>query len=155
MLNSDTIVTEHWLSRLHDGLMRAGPKAMIAGPLSNAASYQSIPLVKDGGKWHVNPLPAGLDVDTLGREVSTQAASLCPESVPMAVLNGFCFMVKRELLETIGGFDEVHFPRGYGEEVDLSLRAYEAGYTSVVIPSVYVFHRKTSSFSMEIGRAHV
>lgn len=37
------------------------------------------------------------------------------------VLNGFCFMISRELIEVIGYLDEETFPRGYGEEVYLSL----------------------------------
>ena len=56
-------------------------------------------------------------------------------------------MFRRQLIKEIGGFDTVNFPAGYGEEVDFSLRIYKAGFKQVIIPSAYVYHKKTASFS--------
>ena len=61
LLNSDTIVTEHWLTKLYDALFNGDPKIQIVGPLSNAASFQSLPNLKDPvtGGWSINPYPLG------------------------------------------------------------------------------------------------
>ena len=61
LLNSDTIVTEHWLTKLYDALFNGDPKIQIVGPLSNAASFQSVPNLKDPvtGGWSINPYPLG------------------------------------------------------------------------------------------------
>ena len=58
-------------------------------------------------------------------------------------------MFKKSLVQSIGLFDKVHFPQGYGEEVDFSLRAYKAGFKAYVVPSVYLYHEKTASFTEE------
>jgi GT2 family glycosyltransferase len=146
LLNSDTIVTKDWLVNLHTGLLRSGPKAMIAGPLSNAATYQSVPDIRSGGMWSTNPLPAGLNIDILSTKIQESSHLLQVSEFPTRVLNGFCFMFKRELLNHIGHFDIANFPKGYGEEVDFSVRAYLAGFKSVVVPSSFVFHKFTGSF---------
>jgi GT2 family glycosyltransferase len=44
------------------------------------------------------------------------------------VLAGAFMMVKKEVLDKIGGFDEAFFM--YGEDVDLSYRILEAGYSN-------------------------
>jgi N-acetylglucosaminyl-diphospho-decaprenol L-rhamnosyltransferase len=51
---------------------------------------------------------------------------------------GAYFLIRRDLFEQLGGFDEAFFV--YYEEVDLSLRAREAGYASCVLTDVSAFH---------------
>ena len=151
LLNSDTIVTEDWLLNLYKGLMyNQNEKVKIVGPLSNAASFQSVPLTTDrkSGDWSTNPMPPGMNVDLLGWEVAriSKMPGIANETNLM-ILNGFCFMFKRDLINAIGNFDEVNFPSGYGEEVDFSIRAEKAGFEGRVITSSYVSHLKTSSFT--------
>ena len=45
---------------------------------------------------------------------------------------GFCIMVSRKLFDKIGIMDEIFSP-GYGEDIDLSLRAAKAGYKYVMV----------------------
>ena len=151
LLNSDTVVTEDWLLNLYKGLIyNKNEKVKIVGPLSNAASYQSVPLTTDriSGDWSTNPMPPGMNVDLLGWEVAriSNMPGIANETNLM-ILNGFCFMFKRDLIDAIGNFDEVNFPSGYGEEVDFSIRAEKAGFEGRVITSSYVSHLKTSSFT--------
>lgn len=47
--------------------------------------------------------------------------------------------------------DEDLFPFGFGEENDFALRAGQAGWKRVVVPSTYIFHHKTKSYTV---RAH-
>jgi glycosyltransferase involved in cell wall biosynthesis len=63
--------------------------------------------------------------------------------------NGFCLFIKREVFDQIGLFDEVLFPRGYGEENEFCMRAAEQGWMNVVSDKVFVSHEGSSSFGEE------
>jgi GT2 family glycosyltransferase len=54
------------------------------------------------------------------------------EVADVAVVDGLCFVMKRELLEKIGGLDESY---GYMHcyDLDLSLASIQAGYRNVVV----------------------
>ena len=67
----------------------------------------------------------------------------------VTLVNGFCFMMRRELIDTTGYMDEVNFPMGYGEEADYCIRALQAGYELAIADDVYVFHAKSKSFGQE------
>lgn len=143
LLNSDTIVTPGWLEGMFE-VVQAKPKAAMVGPLSNAASWQSVPSLHDvKGGWSSNPLPEGfspVDVARLVRELS-------PQQFPEAtLLNGFCTLMRRSVIEEVGYLDEAAFPMGYGEENDLCLRVRKAGYSLVLADHVYVYHVKSASF---------
>jgi GT2 family glycosyltransferase len=56
----------------------------------------------------------------------------------VASVSGVTFAVRREVWEQLGGFDENYF--AYGEDVDLSLRAWQAGLRVVVEPAAEVWH---------------
>lgn len=53
-------------------------------------------------------------------------------------LSGACMMLRREMVERIGGMDEGYFM--YIEDVDLCYRAHQAGYEVVYFPQVSVTH---------------
>ena len=144
LLNSDTQVTEGWL----DGLVAAaeGSDVGMAGPLSNTASWQSIPEYEKDGDWHPNPLPKGMDVDAYAQVLRRSSGRCYPE---MPFLNGFCLLLRRQMLDEIGLFDEDAFAMGYGEENDLALRARKAGWRLRLADDVYVHHAQSRSFSDE------
>lgn len=145
LLNSDTIVTPSWLDRLiacADSQQRIG----LVGPLSNTASWQSVPEVSLGDDWADNPLPLGMDVDDWGELIARRSARHYP---PMPLLNGFCLMIRRAVLDEIGLFDEEHFGAGYGEENDYCLRAREAGWRLALADDVFIYHAQSRSYSHE------
>ncbi len=57
---------------------------------------------------------------------------------PVDQVMGAFFLMRRDLFETLGGFDERFFV--YFEEVDLSYRACEAGWRSVFLAGAQAFH---------------
>lgn len=59
------------------------------------------------------------------------------------VLAGAFMMVKREVLEKAGGFDEIFFM--YGEDVDLSYRLQKAGYKNYYFAGSSIIHFKGES----------
>ncbi|OQA20633.1 MAG: Poly-beta-1,6-N-acetyl-D-glucosamine synthase [Chloroflexi bacterium ADurb.Bin360] len=148
LLNSDTIVTEGWLDRLV-ACAESHARFGIVGPLSNTASWQSIPEIEVDGDWAENPLPAGITVDDWGHWLSRYSGRFC---VRMPLLNGFCLCIKREVLQDIGYFDEENFGGGYGEEDDYILRARKAGWQPVLADDAYVFHAQSRSYSHERRR---
>jgi len=149
LLNSDTVVTADWLDRLL-ACATSDARIGIVGPLSNTASWQSVPRIADGGDWANNPLPEGLSVDEMGRLVAATSARLSPR---LPFLNGFCLLVRRELIAQIGYFDEETFGAGYGEENDYCLRAGQAGWQLAVADDAYIFHRQSRSYSDERRKA--
>ena len=144
LLNSDTIVTEGWLISMFETLI-SKKHLMIVGPLSNAATWQSLPMLDHTE----NTVPLGLGIDTIAKGIRHYAKRKNMSAVSITIINGFCFMFKREVLTHITGFDTKHFGPGYGEEVDFCLRTFKKGFDAQIVPNSYVFHTKTASFPSE------
>jgi GT2 family glycosyltransferase/glycosyltransferase involved in cell wall biosynthesis/predicted nucleic acid-binding Zn-ribbon protein len=145
LLNSDTVVTPDWLDRMI-ACGESDRRIGLVGPLSNAATWQSVPEIISNGEFAENKLPEGWTVADMGRLVTGYSARLYPR-IPF--LNGFCLMIKRQVIEQIGYFDEEVFGRGYGEENDYGLRALEAGWQLAVAEDSYVYHAQSRSYSHE------
>lgn len=143
LLNSDTIVTPQWIDRLHRAVTRED-NIGIAGPLSNTASWQSIPNLSENGDWASNPIPEGITINEYSQLLSKYSGCIHP-TVPL--LNGFCMMIRKDLIHKIGFFDEETFGQGYGEEDDFNLRAAKAGWKSIISDDTYVFHAQSKSYS--------
>lgn len=58
---------------------------------------------------------------------------------------GFCYLIKREVIDKIGLWDESYSP-GYFEDTEYAIRAKRAGYKSVFAKGAFVFHFERSSF---------
>ncbi len=145
-LNSDTIVTEDWASGMVC-CMNSSPDIGIVGVLSNAASWQSVPsLYDETGVFCINELPEGMTPEDMAKVVKSASVRSYPQ---LPFVNGFCFMIKRALLDSIGYMDEENFPIGYGEENDFCIRALDAGFKLAIADDVYVFHAKSKSFGHE------
>lgn len=147
ILNSDTIVTEFWAEKLADAVIST-PGAGIVGPMSNAASYQSIPEHRGSkSQTAINALPRGVTAEDMSRLCEKWTVDGILPVVPL--IHGFCFGITRDTIDRIGLLDEERFPRGYGEENDYCFRALEAGIGLVVATHTYVFHSKSKSFEDE------
>ncbi len=146
LLNSDTIVSPHWAERII-ACGESDKTIGIIGPLSNAATYQSVPFVfDDRGHWKQNELQGDVTVASYAEAINRVALKSYPR-VPVA--NGFCFAVKRKTIDAIGYLDEETFPRGYGEENDYCLRAADAGFEIAIADNAYVYHATSKSFGVK------
>ena len=145
LLNSDTIVTPGWLEKMV-ACADSEPSIGLVGPLSNTASWQSIPKIDEDGDWATNPLPDGFSAAEMGELVAKYSGRVYPK---MSFLNGFCLLICREVIEDIGLFDEEMFGRGYGEENDYCLRARKAGWLLALADNAYVYHAQSKSYSDE------
>lgn len=136
LLNSDTRVTCGWLTKMA-ACAKSDARIATVTPLSNAAGVFSVPV-----RNRVNPIPAGLSIDDMGRLVERMSPGLRPR-VPTG--NGFCFYVSRAALDAVGGFDAVNFPRGYGEENDFCMRAEKKGFIHVIDDATFIYHQRSGS----------
>lgn len=146
LLNSDTIVSADFVEKLADAAFSTVGVGIV-GPLSNAASTQSIPDVQSrANQTAINGLPPGMSPADMDRWCEERSPAEFPR-VPL--VHGFCFGLTRQAINAIGWFDEVNFPRGYGEENDYCFRAAAAGIGLAVATNTYVFHAKSQSYSPE------
>lgn len=143
LLNSDTEVSTGWLEALIDCALSA-PDIGLVGPLSNAASWQSVPdALNPDGSLARHPMPTGTALQTLCGRLADLSPRLFPR---VEVLNGFCLGIRRAVIDRIGLLDAEAFPVGFGEENDYCLRARDAGFALAVADNAYVAHRKSASF---------
>jgi len=143
VLNSDCIVTKNWMEYLVEVALLED-RIGIVSPLSNAASYQSVPRIKQAtGEWHFNPLPGKTTPEDMSRIVREHSMAAYPKA---EVANGFCQLISRDMLDAIGLLDERTFPRGFGEENDLCARAIKNDWQIRIADDTYVYHVKSQSF---------
>ena len=145
LLNSDTIVSDRWIDRLM-AVIVSDERIATVGPLSNTASWQSVPKLSDGGDWAANELPPGITADLMAENIAKYSGYIHPE-VPL--LNGFCMLLRKKAIEEVGLLDEENFGTGYGEEDDLMLRLQSKGWKAKIVDDAYVFHAQSKSFSTE------
>ena len=143
MLNSDTIVSPDWAIKLLDVAMSA-PDIGIVGPLSNAAGIQSVPDIKRSrNNTPINTIPHAVSYHEIDQFLESTSLA---ETVPLVPLvHGFCFAIKRAVLDKIGLFDSENFKRYYGEEDDFCLRAAKAGFQLAIATNTFVYHSKSRS----------
>jgi GT2 family glycosyltransferase/glycosyltransferase involved in cell wall biosynthesis len=136
LLNSDAIVTRGWLDKL---ARCAASDARIGTvtPFSNNAEICSLPRFCQNNPW-----PPERDTAPMVKALEQAAVPSYPD-LPTGV--GFCFYIRRALIDAIGVFDPV-FGLGYGEENDYCLRAARAGYRNVLCDDAFVVHLGGSSF---------
>lgn len=65
------------------------------------------------------------------------------KTTSVEVLTGAFMMLRKEILEEIGGLDEDYFM--YGEDIDLSYRITQAGYRNYYFPETTIVHYKGES----------
>lgn len=146
LLNSDTIVPRRALDKLVHAL-ETDPNLGIVGPLSNAASWQSVPSnVGNATQTAINGMPPGMTIEEIDQFYERRWNG---EIVRTPLVHGFCFCIKRDVIDKVGYFDEKSFPRGYGEENDFCFRAADAGFDLGVLSSTYVYHSKSKSYKDE------
>lgn len=132
-LNNDTVVTENWLGNMLR-VLYGSEKVGIVGPVSNFCAYpQQIPVTYREIS----------ELDEFARDNARKNAG-CSMAYPRMV--GFCLLVKKNVLDEIGLFDE-RYGIGNFEDDDLCLRAKYQGYTLMIALDSYVHHEGHATFS--------
>jgi GT2 family glycosyltransferase/glycosyltransferase involved in cell wall biosynthesis len=137
LLNSDAIPGPGWLDALRR-CANADPTIGTVTPFSNNAEIASFPRFCEN-----NAAPDDAAAAAIAGALATTAVPTYPD-LPTGV--GFCFYIRRSLIDAIGRFDTA-FGAGYGEENDFCLRAVRAGYRNVLADDAYVRHTGGRSFA--------
>lgn len=135
LLNSDVLVTDMWLTKLVLSL-KADDKNQIACPATNNTAVVDIPMAQGSSYLAMNSV------------FERFAVRNYPEIMP----TGFCFILRRELLNKIGYLDESY--ANFGEETEAWWRTityskdgHFPNYRAVMADDSYVFHQRGESFS--------
>lgn len=135
LLNNDTAVTDGWLSGMERVLARH-PECGLVGPMSNYVS---------GPQLVANvPYRALEEMERFATEWACDHSG----SRPCARIVGFCWLMRREVLDAIGGLDE-RFGTGNFEDDDYCLRAAQAGWHARIADGVFVHHTGSRTFRSE------
>ncbi|MDK2931248.1 MAG: hypothetical protein PWR07_1379 [Bacillota bacterium] len=132
LLNNDVIVTPGWLGGLHTCALRS-TKIGLVGPMSNYVV---------GPQQVVDP---HYDPRKLDEYAVAFARKHAGRLTKVARIIGFCMLVRREVIDRIGGFD-VTFGTGNFEDDDFCLRATIAGFDVVIAGDVFVHHFGSITF---------
>lgn len=134
LLNSDTAIPSGFTDRVL-ACFASDPAIGLASPVGSHCGLFSVPM---------KPGLTGADVDVMDGFLRSW-----PPEYPTVILpDGFCFCLRRALLDEVGLFDERYAP-GYFEETDLGMRARKAGWNTVLIDNLYVYHKAQASFGAE------
>ena len=133
MLAHNIIVPVFWLERILE-CGESDANIGILGPLSNCTdSLQSITNLPNIGS-------------VSAEEIANVVAITSEKDFPkVPFINRFCFVIKREVINKIGYFDEQAFPKGYGGENDFCLRARLSGFDLALADHGYVHHAKLNN----------
>lgn len=132
LLNNDTIVTKNWLTNLEKCLCSSGNIGAV-GPVSNCFSILQT-----------------VETDYRSLEEMQKFAEKYNVSDPSKWIErkkllGFCFLVKKEVVDKIGLLDERFSPGTY-EDDDYSLRIRNEGYKLIVCRDTFIHHYGSITF---------
>jgi GT2 family glycosyltransferase len=136
LLNNDTIVTEGWLSALLD-VLEAHPEAGLVGAVTNRASGPQ-----------VLPDATYRTVAEMEAFAARRAAEHEGRSVAARRIVAFCWAMRREVVDALGGFDE-SFGTGNCEDDDYCLRAHQHGWKTRIALGAFVHHAGSRTFAGE------
>lgn len=131
-LNNDTRMPANALFWLRMGLYASGDTGAV-GALQNYSSDQLMDVSFDLPEQYME----------FGAKQNTGANNSLREC---GKLSGFAMLVRREVIDNVGVFDE-QFSPGYFEDDDLSFRIRQAGYRLCVCNNSFIYHAGSQAFA--------
>ena len=143
LLNSDVIVTDHWLDR-----MLAHGKDIISSVTNKADSEQCIPVdysaelseFIEAGTTKISEAPYQRVKNFADRRYEAWQGNLVEADVTF-----FCVLLTRDACQNVGLLDETFFPGGF-EDDDYCLRARKLGYDIFLARDTFIHHWGSASF---------
>lgn len=119
IMNNDTLVTDRWLEEMI-AIVQKAPDIGLVNPVWEKPDRISI------------------------KDYACRLKKFTGEFIETDWARGFCFLVKREVINRIGGLDEAYSP-GYYDDCDYSLCAIRAGFRPVCAKGSYVYHHRDTT----------
>lgn len=132
LINNDCLVSHNWLNNMLSCAL-SDDKIGIVGPMSNRVP----------GRQRLEK-----EFKNMKEYYAFTADFNRPDSskwFPVRSLSGFCFLIKGEVVEKIGYFDEA-FGAGTHEDADYCLRARLAGFKLFCAGDVFIHHFSHKTF---------
>lgn len=127
ILNSDTVLSNGWLSKLENVLLASDDVGIVAPCTNFAMGVQSVmsPLYKDSTEFK----------KSAARWAATHAGKV--REVNWVV--GVCMVMRKADFISVGGFDEI-FGLGNSEDIDICFSLREQGKRILINEEVYIHH---------------
>lgn len=137
ILNNDTIACPNMVSALLEEIVTPG-----TGVVAPVIYYHSNPTVIWSAGGNLLPsLPTTF--------IAHSRSGNLKEPVRRTFLSGCCLLIRREVLLSVGGFDERFFM--YFEDLDFFVRLLETNWIAKVIPDAKLLHKVSMSSGGEIN----
>ena len=133
LLNSDTLVSKGWLTRLVSALRQQDDIGMV-GPMSNFVTGEQ--LIFDTILMRPNAFPRFAD------DLAVRNRGRIKDVVRLV---GFCLLIRDTVLQSVGPLDE-SFGIGNFEDDDYCIRVLNAGYRLAIAEDCFVFHYGNRTF---------
>ena len=139
-VNNDTVTDPDALAVLanhlesHPGCGIAGPRLMIQGAEERLNSL-GLNVTRTGEAWD----------EGIGRSLGAYGPLRAGRAVIAAT--GSALLIRASLFESLGGWEEIYF--FYYEDIDLCLRAREAGLDVAVVPEAVVHHALSATAGLD------
>lgn len=134
-LNNDTVVTPKWLDNLKTCLYSDDKIGATASITNSCSNYQAINVPYSD----IKDMQTFADKNNISNEEKWEEKSR---------LVAFCMLIKREVLDKVGVFDEIFTPGNF-EDDDLSMRIMEAGYKLMLCNDSFIHHFGSASFNKD------
>ena len=132
LLNNDTIVTTNWLKNLKICLESDEKIGAVGAISNNNDNLQGCDFTYDNFE----------DMQILAAKNNISDPKKWERKV---CLIGYCMLIKRSILDQLGGLDEKYSP-GYIEDNDLSLRIINLGYDLMLCHDAFIHHYLGTAF---------
>lgn len=158
LLNNDTTVDDHFLL----GLIKSAQKDQLIGIISPKIYFypgyefhQQRYREADRGKviWYAGGIVDWKNVLASHRGVDEVDQDQYDKLEETDFATGCCMLIKREVFETIGYFDQKYFL--YWEDIDFCKRAKLAGFKVIFDPQSLIWHKNASSSEGAGGESSV
>lgn len=136
LVNSDVAVSENWLNPILNIFEKQPQTAIIQPKILDEKAPNYFEYAGAGGGY----------IDALGYpycrgrifETIEQDSGQYDDITPIFWASGACFLIRKPVFESLGGFDEGFF--AHQEEIDLCWRAFNAGFETYYCGKSTIFH---------------
>lgn len=139
---------------LNDDLIVSNDIINLAMPLFKVPHLFAVScLIYDWGSRNIQWSGAAVEFNKQGIQLDLKKSPIS-EAVYSFYACGGAAIYRTEMFNALGGFDSIYYP-AYYEDTDLSHRAWQKGWTSIVHPKAWVEHKSAESWKNAKNHHHL